>query len=185
MKIDPIQQFILANEQNLRIAAAVGEEWPKARAQIASGFLDRLKLRLEKQLKGWEFALDDGKFFEKAWAGYYLGKADWKSQYHIGLQCGESGRQIGFGVSREADSIGKRPHSAEVLDAVKKLHPSASSYKWWEAWIAMRSPAFDWTRSEVLWRMHTEEAFLEDVAVQLLEVTKCVEPILDRLVRKK
>ena len=54
MKTDPIQDYILKSEQNLRIAAAVGEAWPDAREKLVSAFLDRLDTRLKRKLKGWK-----------------------------------------------------------------------------------------------------------------------------------
>ena len=37
MKTDPIEDYILKSEHNLRIAAAVGEAWPDARERLVSG----------------------------------------------------------------------------------------------------------------------------------------------------
>jgi hypothetical protein len=50
MKTDPIQDYILKSEQNLRIAASVGEAWPDAREKLVSAFLDRLDTRLKRKL---------------------------------------------------------------------------------------------------------------------------------------
>jgi len=55
MKTEPIQDYILKSEQNLRIAAAVAEGWPDAREKLVSAFLDRLDMRLKRKLKGWKF----------------------------------------------------------------------------------------------------------------------------------
>ena len=46
----------------------------------------------------------------------------------------------------------------------------------------MQSPAANWRKPEVLWQMHTDTKFLEDVAEQLLGVAEISEPIVDRFV---
>jgi hypothetical protein len=71
------------------------------------------------------------------------------------------------------------------LTAIGKPYPSAIAGKWWEAKMTMRSPAADWQQPDVLWRMHKDRSFLENVAEQLLEVARISEPIVDRLVQRK
>jgi hypothetical protein len=186
MKSDPIQDYILRNQRNLRIAAAVGSAWPEAREKLVSGFLDRLETRLKKKLRGWKSERAGGRFFVDAYSGYYFYKPAWEGQYGLGLQCNDYGEQTVFGVYREKERIGKRPFCDELLNAVKKVQPSARSHKWWwEARMTMRSPAVDWRKPEALWRMHTDDTFLKEVAEQLLVLARTVEPIVDRLVRKK
>jgi hypothetical protein len=46
----------------------------------------------------------------------------------------------------------------------------------------MQSPAADWHDPKVLWRVHTDNKFLEDVAEQLLGMAEISEPIVDRFV---
>lgn len=183
MKNDPIQEFILKSEQNLRIADAVGESWVKAREHLADGFLDRLEARLKKKLKGWEYCRF-GSFFIEQWPGYYFWKPAWKDKYSIALQCGDYGKCVSYGIGRETNNIRKQPLREELLIAIQKLHPSAKSQVWWEAQVTMRSPASDWRKPDVLWRMKTDDKFLEDVAEQLLAVVKIGEPIIDKLMRK-
>ena len=104
----------------------------------------------------------------------------------MNLQFGDYGRTMSFGLSRDEkqDHISKRPKCAKVLNAVNKIHPSAAAMNWWEARVVMRNPAASWREPEVLWRMHQDKQFLEDVAEQLLEVAKISEPIVDGLVRQ-
>ena len=49
----------------------------------------------------------------------------------------------------------------------------------------LRSPAPDWSKPDVLWRMHKDPEFVTDLANQLLEIAEVSEHIIDRLVRKK
>ena len=49
----------------------------------------------------------------------------------------------------------------------------------------MQSPAADWGRPEVLWQMHTNPKFLDEVAEQLLTVAEISERLVDRLAGKK
>ena len=184
MKNDPIQDFIMASEKNLTIAAAVSEAWPESKEILISGFLKRLGLRLIKQLKGWKFDIG-GRFFIESHPSFSFWKRAWENQYWIILQSNNYGEKMLFGVGRDEIQIAKRPFCAEVLDVVRTLHPSARSTKWYEAQVTMRSPAADWRKAEVLWRMHTEIIFLNDVAEQLLEVAKSTEHIIDKLARQK
>lgn len=185
MKADPIVNYVLKNERNFHITAAVGAAWPDARNKIVSGFLDRLDLRLKRKLKGWK-SDRYGALFLDAYSGYYISKPGWDEQYYLNLQFGEYGKNMVFGVGRDFEQRGKRPFCDDVLSAVARLHPAARQRKWWwEAQVTMRSPAADWRDSEVLWRAHKDQKFLEDVAEQLLAVAKATAPIIDRLARKK
>ena len=184
MSAETVQNFILKNRDNLRIAATVGEAWPDAREKLVSAFLDRLDARLKRKLRGWEFSRWGGRFFVDAYPGDYFWKPAWAGQYGLGLQCDEYGARMIFGVYREKESIGKRPNSEKLLSAVATLHPSSRTNAWWEARITMRSPAADWREPAVLWRMHKDAKFLKDVAEQLLAIANVSEPIIDRLVRK-
>ncbi len=185
MKTEPIQDYILKSEHNLRIAAVVGDAWPEAREQLVSGFLDRLDTRLKRKLTGWKSERWGGRFFAESYPGYYFWKPAWEDQYYLCLECNEYGQRMIFGVMREKDLIGKRPFSEELLDAVRKVQPSARTHSWWEARITMRAPAADWRKPEVLWQLHKDTKFLESVAKQLLGVATNSAPIVDRLARKK
>jgi hypothetical protein len=91
-----------------------------------------------------------------------------------------------FGVVRVPNRIANRPFSAELLGAVAKIQPSAKvAPQWWEAHVFLRTPAPNWREPEVLWRMHTDQSFLNEVTEQMLAVAKEAEPILDRLTKKK
>jgi hypothetical protein len=183
MKTDPIQDYILRNKHHLRIASAVGEAWTEARQKLVSRFLDRLETWLKKKLRGWEFG-PKGEFLEPVTANYYFQRPAWQDLYWIWLVCDDSGKSMYFGVGRDPERL-KRRFSQELLNAVTKIHSSAKKERWFEARITMRSPAPDWRKPEVLWRMHKDPKFLAEVAEQLLEVAKISEPIIDRLVRRK
>jgi hypothetical protein len=184
MKNEPVQDYILKSERNLAVAAAVGEAWPQVRGKLVSAFLDRLDSRLKKKLKGWKSEQDGEGFFNKPYPGYYIGKPAWNGQYWIRLECYEYGNKMVFGVAREHSIIGKRPHCEELFATMKDINPSVTSHKWWEARTTMRSPAPDWRKPEVLWQMHKDGKFLNDVAEQLLEVAEISGPFIDRWVRK-
>jgi inactivated superfamily I helicase len=49
----------------------------------------------------------------------------------------------------------------------------------------MTSPASDWRKPEVLWKMHKDPAFLESVAEQLVDLAKVSEKVIARIERKK
>ena len=184
MKNDPIEDYILKNKRNLCVAAAVSKAWPDAREKLVSDFLGRLDARLMKRFRGWKSGRW-GVFLVDQWPDYYFWKPAWREQYSICLQCNNYGERMSFGVALSEARSRKRPPSQELLDAVTKLHPSARAEAWWEAKIAMRSPAEDWRKPEVLWRMHTDGGFLEEVAEQLVEIAEKTAVIIDRLVRRK
>ena len=48
----------------------------------------------------------------------------------------------------------------------------------------MKSPASDWRKPDVLWKMNQDSTFLDDVAEQLLDLAKTSAPIIDGLVQK-
>jgi hypothetical protein len=184
MSTKPIQEFIIQSKENLRIAAAVAETWPEARSQLVSAFLDRLDTRLKGKLKEWEtFRQHD--FFNDHWAGYYVAKPAWGKVYAIGFECVQHGGTMYLGISRKTNDTRKQPLSPELLGAVKTIHPSAKSHPWYEAFVTLRSPAPDWRKPDVLWRMHKDTEFLTNVADQLLELAKVSGHIIDRLVRNK
>jgi hypothetical protein len=49
----------------------------------------------------------------------------------------------------------------------------------------MQSPAADWHEPSVLWQMHKDPRFCDDVAGHLLAVAKISAPFVDQLVAKK
>lgn len=183
MRAEPVQDFILQDPDNMRIAAAVSAEWMELRTRLANGFRDKLGKRLLASLPGW--TSDNWKsFFADPWPGLYLFKPLWVDQYYVTLQANEPCTVVHIGIQRAQEHIAKRPHDDHVLDALRTIYPSAKASLWWEAEAKMRSPAADWSTPEVLWRMHKEESFLEDVARHLLEIAKLAEPLIDDLVRK-
>jgi hypothetical protein len=184
MKTDLIQQFILKDEHNLRIAASVIEVWPEVRQRIVDGFLERLEAQLKMKLEAWEFSRSE-RFFEDRAASYDFTKPAWAGEYNLGLQASEYGSRMVIGVWRDKDKIVNRPFSNELLDAIQINHPNARFIKpWWDAAILMKSPASDWQKPDVLWQMNKNISFLDDVAEQLLDLAKTSEPIIDGLVRK-
>ena len=182
MKTDPIQEFIIENERNMLIAAAVADGYLAARKQLVDGFLDRLGATIVKECKGWQH--EKWRIFISDWeALFYLRKPEW--DFHaVALRCFDYGERMEFGITRDV-GIGKKPFRAEILAAVKESFPSARARTWWEAVVTMQSPAADWRKPEVLLRMHTDPEFLNEVAEQLLTVARPTAAIIDRFARAK
>jgi len=183
MKADPIQEFIIETERNMRIASAVADGYAKAREQIVGAFLDRLGDALLKELKGWQCDRWH-KFFVDSEAYFMVFKPEWSGYRLVSLACIDHGETVKFGISRNED-LGKKPFQAEILNAVKEVFPPARAKRWWEAFMIMQSPAADWRKPEALFRMHTDTRFLDEVAEQLLVVAKAAAPIIDRGARTK
>lgn len=178
MTNDAVHDFILASQANLRIAAAVGDAWPEVRDKIVNGFLERLNLQLMEKLKGWESEIDGS--LQKRYPGASFRKRGWE-HYWLCLQAQEYGETVVFGVIREKETLGKRPFNDELFNAIPQ---TGTRNAWWEVMIKMRSPAANWRKPEVLWRMHTDGNFLQEVEDQLLDVAKISEPIMDRWLQK-
>lgn len=189
MNSDPVQDYILEDENKLRTAAAVFNAWPGVRKKLVSGFLDRLErvLRLKKELnEGWKFERWKCPF-EDSEASFSFWKPAWKGEYYVSLYFGSHGQDMCFGLGRDVDKekIKNRRHSPDLITAVREYYPRANGgNQWWEARVSM--PAADWGKPEVLWRMRDEkEEFLDEVADHLLKVAKISAPFVDRLARKK
>lgn len=185
MKPNPIQEFILKNELNLRVGVTVAEAWLEARDKLSSEFLKRLDTRLKRELRGWESEPWGGEFFVDQYPGYYFWKPAWKGRYSIGLQCGNYGKSMDFGIGRDSEDTCKQPYRDELLVAMREVYPSAQHYPSWEARVSMRSPARDWRDPKILLRMHTDKEFLNEVAEHLLAVANLSASLIDRLVRRK
>ena len=183
MKIKPVHHFILAKEQNFKIAAAVANAWSETRQQVVTGFLDRLDARLKTKLKGWKSDREQT-CYENSWASYVLWKPAWRGDYGLGLMWAEYGKVMSFGVFRDKDTFGQRPFCEELFKAVSSIQSSAKKNPWWEASVRMNHPDTDWSKPEVLWQMHTDKYFLDEVSSKLLEVAKGSEQIIDKLARK-
>jgi len=183
MKASVIHEFILADEQNFKIAAAVENAWSETVQLIVTGFMDALDTRLKNELPGWVFDRYQTCYVD-SWASYYFWKPAWGELYGIYLAWGSHGAEMDFGVYRELREIKKRPHFDDVLAAVRKVAPSAIKRPWWEARIRMKHPASDWRSPDVLWRMRTDTTFLDEVFVQLLDVAKVSETPLDKSLKK-
>ncbi len=184
MTADPVQKFLLKNKRNLRIATTVGEAWLETREQIVADFLKRLETRLKGKLKGWHFEGPKEPFFVARIPCFYFAKTAWSDEYSLALQANKYGKRMEIGVYRDYDTISKRRFSNELLNAIKSVYPTAHPENWWEARVFMQSPAADWRKPDVLWRMNKDSKFLVEVAGQLLEVARLSEPIIDGLVRK-
>jgi hypothetical protein len=182
MKSDPIQDFILENEKNLNIAATVSEAWPEVMAKIAFEFQNRLGTQLVARFKGWTFEADK-RFFIDNYAKFYFFKPEWNF-HSIALEGSSYGKEMVYGVFRDLTAR-KAPRYPELLEIVKEIEPSAKSSEWYDAWVKMRYPAYNWQKPDVLWLMHSDKDFLNEVSGQLLNIAKICEPIIDRLVREK
>lgn len=182
---ESMEDFILKSESNLTTAATVFEAWPQVRTSLVSEFFNRVQAQLTAKLKGWKSELQ-GDFFNERYPGFLVWKPGCKGWYYVRLECYNYGQKMIFGVWRNEDQIMGRPFSKEMLAAVKAHYPSARARAlWWEAVVTMHVPAKDWRTPDVLWRMRTDNGFLDDVVKQIVEVAKLSEPIIDRLVQKK
>lgn len=196
--MNPVKEFILQSEQNLRIAIAVSEAWPEARRDIADRFIRQLESDLRPRLKGWIF--EHYRLHpERERLSFYFYKPDWKGplpgagsdeqpQYYVNLEFG-GGQATIFGLARNEriSRIGASTFSPAALAAVGKAITGTRvrAKKWWEAMATLQAPGDDWSDVAILWRMHQDPEFRKEVARQLLDVARACEAVVDRLVRSK
>jgi len=116
---------------------------------------------------------------------YFFWKPAWEAaSYYISLECANYGQQMLFGVFRDEERIQKRKFCPELFAAVKKHFDSAVSRPWYEAVVEMQQPATDWRKWDVLWQLHKDNTFLDNVAEQLLDMANISEKIVDGLAKK-
>ena len=137
-----------------------------------------------RDLPDWKGRYDEP-FFVSQYGAYDFLNPTWHDEYSIRLEAWKKGDRIIFGVWRDEEKVHKRPRSTAILSAVQKAHPSAISREYYEAVVTLRSPESDWRQPEVLWRIHTERDFLEDVAVQLLEVAELTRKLVTSTVKSR
>jgi hypothetical protein len=185
MNSDPVQDYILESEDNLRIAVEVGNAWAKAEERLGLDFLNRLKgaLELKKELKGWKFEELWGRPFVNGEAGLDFGKLAWKKDYYVSLWLLDYGEDVTFGLSRDKERIKTRQHCDELLTAVREHYSTARPHGWWEAYVTMDPQ--NWRKPDVLWNMHKDPDFLNQVAQDLLEVARISERFVDQLAGEK
>lgn len=176
----PVSEFILSSEKNMRIAEAVHSGWEAAKDAVARDFCRRLEAEFKKKLPEWKSG--DWGLLSSRRGSFGIWKPAWEEQYYILLQPEDYGAEVTYGIMRDEKAIAKRPFSTELLEAVKQQVPSARAKAWWEALIKLQSPAPDWRPPDILWRMKTDETFLQEVASQLLELARLGEKLVDSLV---
>jgi hypothetical protein len=181
----PITDYILQSERNLRVAKAVYSEWEAAKEEIGKDFCSRLSTTITKKLPGWN--CDNWGFLTKKGGSFAFWKPEWEGQYYIHLEDGQRKESMTYGILRDEnpknpDNIKNRPHSSELLDAVRKRIDSAKQRGWYEAVMDLHEPDSDLSKPEVLWLMRKDAEFLEKVAFQLLELAELSKNIIDSLV---
>ena len=181
--VDPLTEYMLESERNLRLAEATWRRYEAAREQIMSGFFKRLTLRLTQSLPGWKSRYDE-LFFVAEYSACDVWNPAWEEQYFLRLEAWKNGDRIIYGIWRDEDKLRNRPRSDTLLHAVQKEHPSAKSRIYYEAELTIHSPAPDWRQPAVLWRIHQDPRFLEDVADQLLELAKLTDKQVKALAKK-
>jgi hypothetical protein len=88
-----------------------------------------------------------------------------------------------YGVWRDERLVGAIPRNLELLAEVQKRIPRARGRKYYESEIQMNSPATDWRKPKVLWRMYTDETFRAEVVALLLELVDLAEKRIDAMVK--
>jgi hypothetical protein len=180
----PLIRFVLESERNLQVAEAAFSCFQDARNEIVAGFCQRLGTKLTKRLIGWKCEYRYP-FFTDEYGAFDVWKPRWKDQYHLRLEAWKYGNRMIYGIWRDEDNIGRRAFTGEILTQVRKAHPSAKARKYYEAEVTLRSPEADWRPVQVLWRMHRDRSFLEDVAGQMLEIASLTEGIIDSVVARR
>lgn len=178
----PITEFLLESETNLAVAKAIYDQYENAVGVLIAAFFEKVKSELRVGREDWSF--ECGKFLVDQYAGFMLSKPSWKDCYTVRLEASGWGTRMIYGVWRREDRIGGVERNAKLLGMVRESFPSAKSRRWYEAEVLMTSPASDWSKPEVLWRMHTDKNFLKEVVALLLQVIALAEIQLDAMAMK-
>lgn len=179
----PISDFIAESERNLTVAAAVYEQYEAARDKLVAAFFKRLESDLAATLKNWKFE-HSPLFFIERYGAFAAFKPTWKGRYQIRIEAVDYGNRMIYGVWRHEDLVKGVPRSADLLGTVRKKLPSATSRAWYEAEIRMTSPATDWRKPNVLWRMQSNESFRKEVGALMLELIELTEKQVDCLCKQ-
>jgi hypothetical protein len=139
-----------------------------------------LESDLSATLNDWAFEYSP-RFFIDRWGAFAAFKPIWNGRYQTRVEAVDWGNRMIYGIWRHEDLIKGVPRSAELLATVRKKFPSATSRFWYEAEIRMTSPATDWRKPTVLWRMQSDESFRKEVAALMLELIDITEKQVDCL----
>jgi hypothetical protein len=173
------QMFLLGDIRRLELAAHVTDAWIGLKSRIWAEFLVRLEIRLARQLSIVDRRTDDGPFVGGGrYPTFKIWLTGWPTTRALALQSAEGGKVVRFGIVRETNCRTQLPMKPEILNSIREGFPNASDKgvgSWWEAFIPMTSPASDWSRPDVMFRMHGEASFLEEVATQLRHVAVSTE----------
>jgi hypothetical protein len=178
----PVAQFIAESERNLEIANAIYLQYENAREAIVKTFFARLTADLKPKLEGWSCRYTES-FFLAKWGAFDIFKKEWKGRYTIRLEAYEYGESMGYGVWRDADALVGVPLGSEILRVVREHFPRAGSRSYYEAEIAMTSPAGCWKTPKILWRMQSDDTFRSEVAELLLQLVAIAEEHVDALAK--
>jgi hypothetical protein len=176
----PVTEFISASRQNLEIAEAIYAQYEMARERIIQGFFARLGENLINKLPGWsrEYAPT---FFMERYGQFSIWKESWQGHYRFAIEAYDWGAGMIGGVWRDENALGGVSRNSEILAAINKLHPRdrCRDRVWFEAEVTLRSPAADWRKPEVLWRIHSDAQFLAEVEALFLGWVKSAERLVD------
>jgi hypothetical protein len=176
----PISDFITESERNLMVATAVYEQYEPARDNLVAAFFKRLESDLAARLQNWQFEYSPP-FFIDRYGAFGAFKPTWKNRYQIRIEAVDSGNRMVYGVWRHEDLLKGVPRSADLLATVRRKLPSATSRAWYEAEIRMTSPATDWRKPNVMWRMQSDESFRKEIATLMIELIDLTGKQVDHL----
>jgi hypothetical protein len=153
-----VKGFITESERNIEIASAIYEQFPAARQDIVREFFRKLAADLERKLPGWSTRYDPP-FFDHQYGAFGIFKNTWNELYEVRIEAFKGGESMIYGVWRDERLLRRGARSEKLLAEVRKNVPDATSRQWYEAEIRMTSPAKDWRKPNVLWRMHSDKTF--------------------------
>ena len=165
----PVQEFMRESLRNLEIGNAIFEQYEAARAGIVEDLFERLKGKLKLRLPDWKFE-HRTKMFLEPWGAFDLSKPHWKRRYLVRIEAYRHGQSMGFGVWRDASALGGIGLCGKLLEEVKKHYASAKGRSWFEAEVAMTSPANCWKSPQV------------EIVVLLVNLAEIAEPFVERLI---
>jgi hypothetical protein len=185
-----ITNFVLKNEDNLRIALKIVSAYDEIQREIVSNFSQELTKALREELnKEWEIT---NELTNKEWRYFSITKKKWNKGYVIGFETHPhpSLRNFYFAVIRHKQKFPKpvdkgilKKKLDEYIKGWPEVGPEDINYEWWQY---VRKDYLNWDEEEFFVKLHNKEkSILDYFKGNLLTIKGIIEPIIDKALTLK
>ncbi len=177
----PVVEFLSLSRENLEVATVIHEQYAAARGEILKRFFEKLGDRLIQDRPEWDWGYSL-EFFVDRYGAFWVAKESWRGEYEVRIEASDWGNELVGGVWRNVSILNGREIDRAILTEFELQIPSAQAAQWYEAYVPITSPVPDWRQPEALWRMQSDDRFLEDVASQFNLWIEIAEQHVDAVV---